>query len=74
MAQENVNENPLPEGSENVKPQEPVKVYATDLLKATHAVGEEMVVHRALATKLVATGKATKTAPKKDKSATEPAK
>lgn len=73
MAQENITDAPLPEGSELVKLQEPVTVYATGKLSATHAVGEEMNVHRALAEKLIASGKATKDDPNADKKA-KPAK
>lgn len=51
----------LPAG--HVLPKDPVKVYSTSL-DPHHADGEEMNVHRALAEKLVAAGKATYDKPK----------
>lgn len=51
---------PMPEGY--VKPQDPVTVYAT-ALDVFHLEGEGYEVHKALATKLIASGKATKPLP-----------
>jgi hypothetical protein len=47
-----------------VKPVDDVTVYATDKAKFVNA-GEPMVVHSVQADKLVASGKATRTAPTK---------
>lgn len=48
-----------------VKPKEDVTIYATAALKDIDGIGagDPMVVHTALAEKLVASGKATKNAP-----------
>lgn len=69
MPQENINTSPLPDGTAEVKPQEPVTVYATDKLAGIHPAGEEMTVHRALAAKMIASGKVTKDKPKAPKAA-----
>jgi hypothetical protein len=72
MAQE-LNEKmmkPLPAGSDLVRPADLVTVYATRGKHNKHVKeGEAMEVHTLLADKLIASGKATKTAPagKKDK-------
>lgn len=50
-----------PDGEKMVRPQDNVTVYATD--KTVYvAAGEPMEVHTALADKLIASGKASKTA------------
>lgn len=50
-----------------VLPQDDVIVYATKKLAGLYQEGEEITLHSAIASKLVAAGKATKEAPKKAK-------
>lgn len=56
---------PLPEGSNLARPADMVTVYSTKGKHNRHVKeGEPMEVHAELAKKLIASGKATKTAPK----------
>lgn len=62
MAQEIENKEPISDN--RVKPQDNVTLYATE--GSVRKTGTKFTAHRILAEKLIANGKATKTAPKKE--------
>jgi hypothetical protein len=62
MAQEITSKKPLAKGE--IKPNDPVTVYATEKAQFMKP-GQEWEVHSALAEKLIASGKATKEAKSK---------